>query len=556
MNLLIVDDEYYNVENIRELIAEKRPEFTNIFCAYNMHHALDYFSRHEIHMMICDIEMPGGSGLELLDQIRGMGSSGKETICIFLTAFAKFEYISAAMKLSSIEYLLKPVDDEELLAAVDKAVEKVYKNRQASINMVQAGYWKESRLSLMEVFWQDLLDGSISPVQKEIHNELVFRKLPTGILADSFYLLLIESHPDRQTRLEHSLYEFTLKNIVREYFYRADELPVVIKLSKELYLLPLAVSKGLAAEPFYVREDDLELPARDGTEKLRNREEILLLCGQAFQSFVRYFQNNFNFYVSRSACRLTEAPQHCRELLSAVQKNVSLENHVFDLAASELSGGTAKDRPLPSERWMDLLLQGKIHELAEDASWYLKQLGNTKDATVETLTAFYYSFLQLLIRQLQSSQEAALQLFYDRLAAVSADGACSSLHSLNEWILDILNIYTVCIAQTKSPNSVVSTVTAYIREHLDQEMNRNTLAAVVYLNPDYLSHIFKNETGQSIINFIISERIAESKRLLSQTDLNIRDIAIACGFQNISYFSRQFKKATGMTPREFRGRPD
>lgn len=541
MNLLIVDDEYYNVENIRELIEEKRPVFENIFCAYNLHHALDFFSKNEIHILICDIEMPGGSGLELLDQIRGMGSTGKETICIFLTAFAKFEYISTAMKLSSMEYLLKPVADEELLCAVDKAVDKFHYNCQASINMVHAGYWKKSGLSLMEIFWQDLLDGSISPVYKEIQSELVFRKLDTGILADAFYLLLIESHPDRQTRLDHSLYEFTLKNIVREYFYHADELPVVIKLSKELYLLPLTVTEEQ-------KESDEPCSSR-----MRTREDILLLCRQAFESFVSHFQNNFNFYVSGSPCRLDGAAQCCQELLSAVQRNVSMENHVFDLSAPVLSGGAVKGHPLPSGRWNDLLLQGKTKELAEDARWYLKQLFNTGDATIETLTAFYYSFLQLLIGQLQSSYEAALQLFYDKLAVVSADQACSSLHTLNKWIPDILDTYTACISQAKSPNSVVSTVVAYIREHLDEDLNRNTLAAVVYLNPDYLSHIFKNETGQSIINFIISERIAESKRLLSQTDLNIRDIAITCGFQNISYFSRQFKKATGMTPREFRG---
>lgn len=104
MNLLIVDDEYYTVESISNKIRTLRPDFFEIFCAYNLTQALEAFSAHPIDLMICDIEMPGGSGLELLDQIR---QAHYETVCIFLTAYAKFEYISRAMKLSSSDYLLK-----------------------------------------------------------------------------------------------------------------------------------------------------------------------------------------------------------------------------------------------------------------------------------------------------------------------------------------------------------------------------------------------------------------------------------------------------------------
>lgn len=527
MNLLIVDDEYYNVENIRDLISQTRPEFENIFCAYNLHHALDYLSKYDIPIMICDIEMPGGSGLELLDQIRHMG---KETICIFLTAYAKFEYISTAMKLSSNDYLLKPVDDEELLAAIDKAVLKYHRKRQDSINTKHAQYWKESELYLTEIFWQDLLSGSISSSEADISNELNFRKLSTDLLSASYYLLLIEGHPDRQTLLNHSLYEFILKNIVREYFYHEEELPVVIRLTRDFYLLPLP------------------------RHAARSREEIISLCHKAFDCFVSHFPNSFNFYVSAVPCRIPEAERCSKELLSAAEKNVSLENHVFDLSMPLFFDYNIKEHPMPLEQWSALLSQGKTERLCENSQWYLKTLFHSGHATRESLTAFYYSFLQMLLSQLQKKQHPeSLQLFYGNLAYCSASQICSSIHSLHQWIPEILNIYTSCSSHEENQDSVVNTVISYIQSHLDEDMNRNTLAAIVFLNPDYLSHIFKSETGQSLINFIINERIAKSKQLLSDTDLSIRDIAIACGFQNISYFSRQFKKSVGMTPREFRG---
>lgn len=58
MNLLIVDDEYYTVESISNKIRTLRPDFFEIFCAYNMTQALEIFSAHPIDLMICDIEMP------------------------------------------------------------------------------------------------------------------------------------------------------------------------------------------------------------------------------------------------------------------------------------------------------------------------------------------------------------------------------------------------------------------------------------------------------------------------------------------------------------------
>ena len=103
-----------------------------------------------------------------------------------------------------------------------------------------------------------------------------------------------------------------------------------------------------------------------------------------------------------------------------------------------------------------------------------------------------------------------------------------------------------------SQDTAVATVKAYIESHLSDELDRDTLAAMVYLNADYLSHLFKKDTGSSLINYVIDRRIARSKELLAKGEMSIRDIAITCGFQNISYFSRQFKKSTGMTPRQFR----
>ena len=145
-----------------------------------------------------------------------------------------------------------------------------------------------------------------------------------------------------------------------------------------------------------------------------------------------------------------------------------------------------------------------------------------------------------------------LEAFRRQITVASPEQTFSSFGALREWISNSLLLFTQSRQAAASQDTAVATVKAYIESHLSDELDRDTLAAMVYLNADYLSHLFKKDTGSSLINYIIDRRIARSKELLAKGEMSIRDIAITCGFQNISYFSRQFKKSTGMTPRQFR----
>ncbi|MCR5717315.1 MAG: AraC family transcriptional regulator, partial [Lachnospiraceae bacterium] len=132
------------------------------------------------------------------------------------------------------------------------------------------------------------------------------------------------------------------------------------------------------------------------------------------------------------------------------------------------------------------------------------------------------------------------------------DDVTSSFYLIREWVQNILALYDECTAGCTEEEQPVLYVRNYIKSHLDEDLSREKLAGLVYLTPDYLSHLFKKEVHISLTNYVIKERIEESKKLLANTNLSIQDIAIQCGFQNISYFSRQFRNITGMTPREFR----
>lgn len=98
---------------------------------------------------------------------------------------------------------------------------------------------------------------------------------------------------------------------------------------------------------------------------------------------------------------------------------------------------------------------------------------------------------------------------------------------------------------------LIQEIQGYIREHLD-EVSRSRLAQVFYLSPNYLSKLFRKETGDSLSEFIQQERMQKAKQLLRQEGMSISRIAEETGYPSFAHFSKQFKKFVGMSPNEYR----
>ena len=94
----------------------------------------------------------------------------------------------------------------------------------------------------------------------------------------------------------------------------------------------------------------------------------------------------------------------------------------------------------------------------------------------------------------------------------------------------------------------------YIRRNLDKELNRTQIAEMVYLSPEHLSRLFKRETGGSLSEYILTEKMRVAQSLLADTDVPVSLVASRVGYCNFSYFSQVFKKFCGCSPVEYRAR--
>lgn len=100
--------------------------------------------------------------------------------------------------------------------------------------------------------------------------------------------------------------------------------------------------------------------------------------------------------------------------------------------------------------------------------------------------------------------------------------------------------------------TVAYNIMNYINHHFTEEITVDKIAAELFLNKNYIAHVFKDETGHTLIGYAILLRINRAKILLTKTDKSITQIAAECGYDDFTYFSRQFKKSTNMTPRDYR----
>jgi two-component system response regulator YesN len=103
-------------------------------------------------------------------------------------------------------------------------------------------------------------------------------------------------------------------------------------------------------------------------------------------------------------------------------------------------------------------------------------------------------------------------------------------------------------------NPIIERAKNYIYEHISQDISRDDLAGYLGFNPSYLSLLFKKETGNTLSDYIKTERIAFAKRLLRQTNLPIGVISENVGYDSLSYFSSVFHQLAGCTPRQYRNK--
>ena len=205
--LLIVDDDKVLVEKLEETVNWEKCGIQVVLTAFNIRQGEAVLREYPVDLLICDIDMPQGSGLELLEWMR---SSGMDTECIFLSSYANFAYAQMALRLSSREYLLKPISNIDLERTIRETVDFIYEKK---------GERKQKNPS--KEFWEEFLTGSMHEdrLLKKALSEHLYRETDRICLGT---FCISEKDTGGASRKNIRLYDFIVRNVMGEFFEKSE----------------------------------------------------------------------------------------------------------------------------------------------------------------------------------------------------------------------------------------------------------------------------------------------------------------------------------------------
>lgn len=490
MKLLIVDDQSTVVQGLLHCTNWAAMGFTVVDTALNAVDAKASLLRQEAEVMLCDIEMPMESGLDLLDWLRQRGMT---TRCIFLTAHAEFRYAQEALRLGGFDYIMQPAPYEQVADAVSRALENVKEERAALELQSRGAVFDDQKKEIVETMLRGFLSGNAPGSSLTAFEEL-------------------------------SLLSTAVGNMSSEVFTPLQVLSVTVAIPAEQCLVLVLQSRvGEPLEADYIT---------------RQLNYLQSACAQ-------YIHCEAAFYPEGPQ-PFEQAPEICQELLQQRSENVALKSGV-------LLGRPAEKAPevfrIPQiGAWQKLLQAGCAQAMEQEACQLLDKLTVNNQLNSQTLRYFYQDFMQMLFSFPEKKRQGdmfrepeALELYRNGMKTVP------DMKALVHYVASVWDSET-----EENSQSTVEIIMAYIAEHLENELRREELADAVHLNPDYMARLFKKETGLNLKDYIIQQKMQEAQSLLCTTNLPISLIAAKVGYTNFGHFSTSYKKFYHKTPQEER----
>lgn len=521
MKLLIVDDEYYSAMGIKQQLSTAQLGLESIACAFSAAQAREYISGDHFDILITDIQMPKGDGLELVAWCR---EQHPNLVCIFLTAFASFDYAKKAVNLQGFEYLLKPVAEEQLLLCVKNAMEKADDIKEQKAKEAQANYWQQAYPKLVEQFWLDLGRKLVPPEISRIQEHLSLLNLPVEFSKNSYTLLMVRYWEQNGLPLTTALPMESIQHYIKEAFIDSS-LEDYHRVEMEDAICLLMFGQNLPAENIP------GLIAKLSSDAVNKGLMLTYIC--AAQPV--------------DALGFQELYAH---MLWQIKNRYNAEGNINPEAETGLE--TVSASLIPAMRWSEMMHKGQYEALIEEVDVFLKQHQLSPGFMRGDLVLFYHDFLQVLYSVMEDYKASPSQLMDGFIYQDCLDNACRSIPDMRVWIAQTLQDFHKNIRGEAPTTDAVADTAQYIQQHLSEPLERDHLASLVFVSPDHLSHLFRQQKGMSLSNYIMEQRLAKARELLLTTRQNIRDIAFACGFQNESYFISQFKKKYGKTPLNYR----
>lgn len=527
--VLIIDDEIYAVKGVVDGINWSRLNVGQVHEAYHAREAKEILDTKPIDLMICDIEMPEENGLELLEWAK---SRHPDIEAVFLTCHSNFKYAQKALQLGSCDYLLKPVLYEDLEGVLEKNLGKISKKRSDLEKMESFrkyyNLWHFQKPQLINMFWREVINRPNGGDAKKLEQAVQDYELP---LKDKEKLLLIlvsvEDWGKTTNMSDEEIIGFAVRNTASE----------VIVGDHEGHVIEDEYGNSLVI--LYLQGE-----AEQEQNMMKQR------CEAFIRACWKYFSCKLSCYIGNVVPFGRVNPEYHR-LKEAEYRNFTEKCTVLLYKDSRESED--KNEPISFFQWTESLENGDMEQIGRLIGQTVEMVVN-RNGSRDTIGKVYQGFLQtasyvLMRKGLSPNILKSQDLFPDSYET------SDSFEQLRQWMQRVAAVvvsHARADQQKRQTSSIVHELQVYVRQHLDQRLTRDDLSELVHLNGSYLSRLFSKETGMSLSNYILQEKMKKAVELISSRDEPIYGIANQLCYDNFSYFSKMFKKVYHVTPQEYR----
>ncbi len=526
MTILIVDDQISVVSGLFSGIDWKKIGIQKVLKAYSANEAKEIFKRHDIDILLCDIEMPVEDGISLLTWVRDYNY---DTECIFLTAHADFIYAKEAIRLGSFDYILQPARYEDIEKDIEKLSRKIQVRRKKE-EMAYCGDMIQNRkTAFMNMILHNFL-MEIGDLQREAIRDL--QNLNIRIQEnEKTYVAYLVFQKDKEVfgGWEPDLIRFVINNILEELFVSYGYGLLLFEKSREEYIAY-----------FYQKEF------------CTIEKEIVIRQLQYFLELYRQYNSCWVVCYVTSCENVADINKSIRKLEVLKENDVTREGKVVDEEEkNESETGYERLRKYVAE--IEPLLANELYEkISDDIIAVIDELASERRINGETLKCFYQDFLSVIHTAAGKHGKILSEIFdgeEDRERSLKAYQSLDEMKWFVKYTMAALNEMSTSDEKQKSQ---IDSICQYIRSNMERDIKRNDIAEWVHLNPNYVSRLFKKEIGVSLKEYIMNEKMKLAKELVRNTNLPIGVITMKVGYSNFSYFAQVYKKMNGFSPTEDR----
>ena len=555
--LLIVDDEEKIVNGLYDIFIDMKKFDLDVYKAYSGKEAIEWLDRTRIDIVLIDIRLPETDGLQLLDVIY---RNWPQCRVIFLTSCSELKYANNAIQRKGVCYIMKTDDHEKVINAVVHTIEDI----QNGINIEKLIHTAKEQINMvLELFQKDYLKRLLHEDSSQDITQSQFDQLEILMYPDKPVLLLLGQIDNFPADLSYSSkiqYLYSVRLIIDQYLKTNITSVCLMEDSYRFvfFIQPKGLFNTSQNQPGIIATYKKIVSFLKGT-----LEVIQTVCRESLDASI-------SFSLSGEPCKWENLSKKYYSLSQLLNERIGIDIEML-LVDNEIKDDIIKtssevpeldadikalERLIRQQRMdsIELYLESgqkeKFFEILAQWGDPLKLIkSKNSNAAIE---AYYKISLSLLsyINRCKLTEKIAFHLDQNRLMRIDK---FDSWEEAVEYIYQLSNVIFRLQSEEKKKRAdkAIHYIQKFIEDHISEDLSLVRLSEQVYLNPSYLSRLYKQVFGVNLSEFIDRVRIKRAKELLEKENVKIHEVAKMVGYETATSFTRFFRKGTGRSPQEY-----